>query len=79
LPKPGYVVAGLILFIDGIGLSAFCLGADLVGVGQGYGLGPMQVWGVSAGVLMSAVGLAVLLWQAFRRPGNGATEEPIEG
>ena len=78
MPKPGYVVAGLVLFIDGIGLSAFCLGADRVGVGQGYGLGPMQTWGITAGVLMSAAGLAILLWQAFRRPEDRAMEEPFE-
>ena len=78
MPKPGYVVTGLVLFIDGIGLSAFCFGADLVGVGQGYGLGPMQTWGVSAGVLMSAAGLAILLWQAFHRPGDRTTEGSFE-
>lgn len=76
--KPGFVVLGLVLFIDGVGLVALSLGADLVGIGKGYGPGPKQVLGVSAGILLSAAGLAVLLREALGqdgKPGNGAPPE----
>ena len=77
MPKPGYVVTGLILFLDGIALVAFCLAADLAGLGQGYGLGPRQVWGVCAGILLAATGLGMLLRQALRRPGTEETDGPL--
>lgn len=63
------MVGGLVLFIDGIGLVAFCLGADLLDIGQGYGFGQKQMWGVSAGILLSIAGLWILI-AVLRRPGT---------
>lgn len=75
-PKPGCVVAGLVLLLDGIGLSAFCLAADRLGLGEGYGIGPGQILGVVAGILLCIAGLAVLLREARRgRPGNPSEEK----
>lgn len=64
-------MAGLILFLDGIGLAAFCLAVDLLGFGQGYGLGQKQIWGTLTGVCLSVSGLSILLPTARRLPGTG--------
>ncbi len=73
----GCVVAGLVLLLDGIGLSAFCLAADRLGLGKGYGIGPGQVLGLAAGLLLGIAGLAVLIRETRRgRPGKTYGETP---
>ncbi|GEM_PF-4094798 len=65
------MVAGLVLFLDGIGLAAFCLTADRLGIGQGYGLGLKQMLGAAVGALLTVAGLSILLIVARLRPGTG--------
>lgn len=68
------MVAGLVLFLDGIGLAALCLGADRLGLGQGYGLGLKQMLGAAVGALLTVAGLSILLIVAHRRPGTGPSK-----
>ena len=63
-------MAGVVLILDGIGLTAFCLAADDLGFGQGYGLGPRQIWGALTGICLAASGLSILLIAARSRPGT---------
>jgi hypothetical protein len=62
--KPARIVIGAILLIDGICLAGFAAGADLLGTGQGYGLGRIQLLGILAATLVAGFGLGILLLSA---------------
>lgn len=72
-------MAGLVLFLDGIGLAAFCFAADSLGIGRGYGLGPKQMLGLTAAGLLIVAGLSLLLAVARRRPGTGPAHAASKG
>ncbi len=60
--------ASIILLIVGIGLLVLSLSADVIGIGDNEGFGPQQTMGTVAGVVITAVGLALTFkekWDAM--------------
>ncbi len=51
--------ASIILLIVGSGLLVMSLSADVIGIGDDAGFGPQQTMGTVAGVVITAVGLAL--------------------
>lgn len=47
----------VILLIAGIVVLVVCLGADVVGIGEGTGIGWKQITGAVVGAIVAAVGV----------------------